>query len=182
MTNHVHLLATQHETGGLSRMMQSLGRRYVRHFNHLHGRSGTLWEGRYRATVIDGEQYLLACMRYIEMNPVRTAMVAGPAGYPWSSHRVHAEGAPSSLVTPHPIYLELAATTELVAGCLSRLVPRRPGRVRGLHHPRRHQQGVGAGRRAFQGGNRPSRQAPRRAGPARSLQEAGEPPCDVNGL
>jgi putative transposase len=112
MTNHVHLLATQHELGGLSRMMQSVGRRYVRYFNLIQRRTGTLWEGRYKATLIDGPQYLLACMRYIEMNPVRAAMVAVPTDYPWSSHRVHAEGAPSSLVTPHPIYLELAAATE----------------------------------------------------------------------
>jgi hypothetical protein len=68
--------------------------------NQAQRRSGTLWEGRYRATVIDGEQYLLTCLRYVEMNPVRAGMVASPADYPWPSHRVHADGAPSSLVTP----------------------------------------------------------------------------------
>ena len=112
MTNHVHLLATQHSPGGLSRMMQSVGRRYVRYFNLTQRRSGTLWEGRYRATVIDGPHYLLACMRYIEMNPVRAGMVAGAADYPWSSHRVLAEGTASSLVTPHPLYLGLGAEAE----------------------------------------------------------------------
>ena len=112
MTNHVHLLATQRVPGGLSKMMQSVGRRYVRYFNLTHRRSGTLWEGRYKATLIDSEQYLLTCQRYIEMNPVRAGMVAGPADYPWSSHRVHAEGAASSLVALHPLYLELAAAAE----------------------------------------------------------------------
>jgi putative transposase len=116
--DEVHFLATQSdgqleaaviEKRGQS-LFISLGRRYVRHFNQAQRRSGTLWEGRYRATVIDGEQYLLTCLRYVEMNPVRAGMVASPADYPWSSHRVHADGAPSSLVTPHPLSLALGPT------------------------------------------------------------------------
>lgn len=110
MTNHVHLLATQRFPGGLSRMMQSVGRRYVRYFNVTQRRSGTLWEGRYKATLIDSESYLLTCMRYIELNPVRAGMVTRPEDYPWSSYRAHAEGAPSSLLADHPLYLGLGET------------------------------------------------------------------------
>lgn len=113
MTNHVHLLATQRVPGGLSKVMQSVGRRYVRYFNLTQRRTGTLWEGRYKATLIDSEHYLLTCMRYMEMNPVRAAMVSDPADYPWSSHGIHADGAASSLTTPHPLYLGLGATPEL---------------------------------------------------------------------
>src|SRR3990172_212068 len=85
MTNHVHFLVTPHSETGIGKMMQMLGRYYVQYFNHRHGRTGTLWEGRYRATLIDSEQYLLTCMRYIELNPVRARNLARqPADYPWS--------------------------------------------------------------------------------------------------
>jgi len=86
MTNHVHLLATPAQETSLPRTLQSVGRRYVQYFNTTYRRSGTLWEGRYRATVIDAEAYLLTCMRYIELNPVRAqSMVEHPADYPWSN-------------------------------------------------------------------------------------------------
>jgi putative transposase len=85
------------------------GRRYVRHVNLAHRRSGTLWEGRYRAAPIDGEAYLLACQRYIEMNPVRARMVAHPRDYPWSSYRWHALGTADALVSDHPLYRGLGA-------------------------------------------------------------------------
>ena len=81
MTNHVHLLMTPGKTNGLAKVMQSLGRRYVRYVNDTYRRTGTLWEGRYKASVIDTEHYLLACYRYIEMNPVRAGLVAHPADY-----------------------------------------------------------------------------------------------------
>jgi putative transposase len=81
MTNHVHLLATPHGPEGLSKMMQSLGRQYVRYFNHTYRRTGTLWEGRYKSCIVDAEAYLLHCQRYIELNPVRAAMVNDPADY-----------------------------------------------------------------------------------------------------
>ncbi|MDO9450832.1 MAG: transposase [Rugosibacter sp.] len=92
MTNHIHLLATPSREDSISKTLQSVGRRYVQYFNDTYQRSGTLWEGRYRATVIDSEQYLLTLMRYIEMNPVRAGMVANPADYPWSSHQRNAYG------------------------------------------------------------------------------------------
>jgi len=98
MTNHVHLLATPERENSISKTFQSAGRRYVQYFNHVYKRSGTLWEGRYRATVVDSEHYLLTLMRYIEMNPVRAGMVAMPQDYPWSSYRRNAlgEGGPNA--------------------------------------------------------------------------------------
>ena len=92
MTNHVHLLLTPGTGGSVSRLMQWLGTRYVRHVNAAHRRTGTLWEGRFRSAPIESEAHLLACYRYIELNPVRAGMVAAPDDYPWSSYRAHAEG------------------------------------------------------------------------------------------
>jgi len=107
MTNHVHLLVTPRSADSLPRVMQSLGRRYVRHVNAAYRRSGTLWEGRYRAAPIDSEAYFLGCCRYIELNPVRAGMVAHPRDYPWSSYRAHARGAADALVSGHPVYRAL---------------------------------------------------------------------------
>lgn len=107
MTNHVHLLATPQNVASLPKTLQSVGRRYVQHFNGAHQRSGTLWEGRYRATLVDSEQYLLTCMRYIELNPVRAGMVGRPARYLWSSYRANAQGARDLLVTSHEVYKRL---------------------------------------------------------------------------
>lgn len=108
MTNHVHLLVSPATVDGLPRAMQTLGRSYVGWYNHRHQRTGTLWEGRYRATLVDTEAYLLACMRYIELNPVRAALVATPAAHRWSSYRANALGADDQLVAPHAVYLALA--------------------------------------------------------------------------
>jgi putative transposase len=112
MTNHVHLLVSPKTDSSLSKTMQSIGRRYVQYFNHVYGRTGTLWEGRYKSTLIDSERYLLTCMRYIEMNPVRAEMVAHPGDYPWSSYRANAQGNPDILVTPHSLYRRLGSTDE----------------------------------------------------------------------
>jgi putative transposase len=101
MTNHVHLLATPEAEASLPRTMQSLGRRYVRYINALQGRTGTLWEGRYRAAPIDSEEYFIACCRYIELNPVRARMVDHPRQYRWSSYRAHAEGRDDALAQSH---------------------------------------------------------------------------------
>ena len=115
MTNHIHLLATPGAQDSISKVFQSVGRRYVQHFNFKYKRSGTLWEGRYRATVIDSERYLLTVMRYIELNPVRAGMVKRPRDYPWSSHVFNAgweaEGQISWL-TPQREYLRLGRTSE----------------------------------------------------------------------
>lgn len=112
MTNHVHLLATPEFEESLSKTMQSVGRRYVQYFNHTYQRTGTLWEGRYKSTLIQSERYLLTCMRYIELNPVRAAMVEHPADYPWSSYRANAQGEENVLLTPHLLYRRLGPTTE----------------------------------------------------------------------
>jgi putative transposase len=104
MTNHVHLLITPASAAGISRAMQAVGRRYVRWFNDAHGRSGTLWEGRFRATLVETEPYLFACYRYVELNPVRAGLAADPRDYSWSSYRANALGARDPLVTPHERY------------------------------------------------------------------------------
>jgi putative transposase len=88
MTNHVHLLLSPTDPKGVSGLMQYLGRRYVPYINHRYRRSGTLWEGRFKSSLIQSETYLLLCHRYIELNPVRAAMVVAPGDYPWSSWRV----------------------------------------------------------------------------------------------
>ena len=109
MTNHVHLLLTPADAQSVPRMMVALGRQYVPYINAAYQRSGTLWEGRYRATVVEAETYLFECMRYIELNPVRADMVAHPAAYPWSSYRANAEGKADALLTPHLLYRRLGA-------------------------------------------------------------------------
>lgn len=109
MTNHVHLLVTPRKADAVSKTMQSLGRTYVAYINRTHQRTGTLWEGRYRASLIDSDHYLLACYRYIELNPVRAGMVDRPDAYRWSSYRANATGAYDPLTTAHERYLALAS-------------------------------------------------------------------------
>ncbi len=112
MTNHVHLLITPQGDNSLSKAIQSLGRSYVYYFNHRYQRTGTLWEGRYKATLIDSDSYALTCYRYIELNPVRGDMVDHPAQYPWSSYRFNALGESSELLTPHYLYQALGQSLE----------------------------------------------------------------------
>jgi putative transposase len=112
MTTHVHLLVTTTTNGDLSRFMQHIGRRYVRYVNHAYKRSGTLWEGRFKSSVVDAERYLLACYRYIELNPVRAGMTQRPSEYPWSSARRHGFGLEDGIVKDHPIYEALGGTRE----------------------------------------------------------------------
>lgn len=107
MSNHVHILATPEDAGGVSRMMQQLGRKYVSYFNKAHARTGTLWEGRFRASMIESLRYLFACYRYIELNPVRAGLVSSPAEYEWSSYRTNAFARHNDLVKPHRAYLGL---------------------------------------------------------------------------
>jgi putative transposase len=107
MTNHVHLLITAGQDDAPGQLMKALGQRYVQYVNRTYRRSGTLWEGRYRSCLIQDETYLLACQRYIELNPVRAAMVDHPAEYPWSSYRANAQGEEDALVTAHPLYAVL---------------------------------------------------------------------------
>ncbi len=117
MTNHVHLLMTPADGQAISATLQALGRRFVPCINHSYRRTGTLWEGRFKASPVQQEGYLLACYRYIELNPVRAQMVDKPDDYPWSSYRVNALGEHNPLLSPHPLYLALG-------GCA-----RAPGRL-----------------------------------------------------
>jgi putative transposase len=110
MSNHFHLLVTPQSSDGLPQMMQAVGRRYVRHFNDSQQRTGTLWEGRYRSTLIQTDRYLLACMAYIDLNPVRAGLVAQAADYPWSSYGHYMGRHMDKLVTPHPLVWELGNT------------------------------------------------------------------------
>ncbi|WP_447940135.1 transposase [Pseudoxanthomonas mexicana] len=108
MTNHVHLLVTPSTVGATSRMMQAVGRRYVRYVNDTIGRTGTLWEGRYKSSLVDSERYVMACYRYIELNPVRAGMVAEPAHYPWSSYGCNGLGRHDPVVSAHELYRRIA--------------------------------------------------------------------------
>ncbi len=110
MDNHFHLLATPSTASGLPQFMQAVGRSYVRYFNDRHGRSGTLWEGRYKSTLIQTERYLLACMAYIDLNPVRAGMVTDPAAFTWSSHGHYAGLRHDRLLTPPALYWALGNT------------------------------------------------------------------------
>lgn len=107
MTNHVHLLMTPATTRSISNTIQYVGRRYVTYVNKAYGKSGTLWEGRHKGCIIDSSQYLLSCMRYIELNPVRAGMVAKPMDYRWTSYAVNTAGHADKVVTPHALYLAL---------------------------------------------------------------------------
>ncbi|GAC1527367.1 MAG: transposase [Ramlibacter sp.] len=122
MDNHFHLLATPKDGTGLPKLMQAIGRRYVRYFNQRHGRTGTLWEGRYRSTLIQAERYGLACMVYIDLNPVRAGIVSAAADFPWSSHRSYAGYGADRLVTPHPRFWALGNTPFAREQCYMDLV------------------------------------------------------------
>jgi putative transposase len=104
MTNHVHLLVSTEKAEAVGAMMKALGQRYVQYINKMYKRTGTLWEGRYKSCPTQAETYLLACQRYIELNPIRANMVKHPAEYRWSSYASNAQGADSSIISPHPIY------------------------------------------------------------------------------
>ena len=107
MTNHVHLLLTPEEADGPAQMMKHLGQRYVQYINRTQARSGTLWEGRFRSCLTQSEDYVLACYRYIELNPVRAGMVRRPHDYRWTSYHANGDGKPDPLITPQREYLRL---------------------------------------------------------------------------
>jgi putative transposase len=110
MTNHVHLLLTPAQSEAPARLMQSVGRRYVQYINRYYRRTGSLWEGRYKSSVVQAESYLLVCMRYIELNPVRGGMVLDPGQYRWSSYWSNGLLQADARLAPHAIYLALGAT------------------------------------------------------------------------
>lgn len=112
MTNHVHLLLSAERPDGAGALMKALGQRYVQYVNRTYRRSGTLWEGRFHSCLTQEESYLLSCMRYIELNPVRASMVAHPGEYRWSSYRANAQGEEELLISPHPLYVSLGAEAD----------------------------------------------------------------------
>lgn len=113
MSNHVHLLATPRRADGASVLMKHLGQHYVQYVNRTYGRSGTLWEGRFRSSLVEVETYFLCCQRYIELNPVRAGMAASPGAYRWSSFAANALGRHDTLVTPHPAFAALGADDDV---------------------------------------------------------------------
>jgi putative transposase len=110
MTKHVHLLLTPRDSESVGQLMKRLGQRYVQYVNRTYQRRGTLWEGRYRSCIAQEDNYLLQCLRYIELNPVRAEMVLHPADYRWSSYRTNAEGERNKLINPHFMYEKLGLT------------------------------------------------------------------------
>lgn len=172
MPNHVHLLVTPAQRETLARVMQALGRRYVRHFNDRHRRTGTLWEGRYRSTVVETDRYLLACMRYIDMNPVRAGLVAEPALYRWSSHTHHVGLRADPIVTEQAAYWALGNTPFERQVAYQRLfeVEQEADEIRSIRYATHR--GWALGRTSFadriaEGAGRPA--APRRAGRPRKV-------------
>jgi putative transposase len=121
MPDHVHVLATPGNTDSISRVVQSIGRNYVQYFNECHGGSGTLWEGRYRATVIDAKNYMLTCSRYIELNPVRNQLVSKPADYQWSSYAHNALAQPDEMFSAAREYQNLGDSDRDCAKAYRRL-------------------------------------------------------------
>lgn len=128
MTNHVHLLVTPADPRHVSRAMKRLNERYAIHFNKKYRRTGSVWEGRFKSSIVDSDAYLLCCQRYIELNPVRAGMTAHPGDYAWSSYRANAWGERCDAVTPHGIYASLGGTDDgrrvayrqfVAAGCSS---------------------------------------------------------------
>jgi putative transposase len=113
MTNHFHLLATGDRPESLPNAMQALGRRYVGYFNHRHDRSGTLWEGRYKSSLVASVEYIFNCHRYIDLNPVRAGIVVSPDEFEWSSHAFYTRRRPDDLVTPHDSWLSLGDSDEI---------------------------------------------------------------------
>lgn len=175
MTNHVHILATPASEQSLPRLMQSVGCRYVQYFNRQHGRTGTLWEGRYRATLVDTDRYFLVCMVYIEFNSVRAGMVAKAEDYAWSSYRANALGHDDPLVTPHPVYLELGQSPEARRAAYRQLF-RRPLLSQDVEAIRRCTNRAWAlGGQEF--GSRVEALGCRRARPLRELRSGSRPPC-----
>jgi putative transposase len=113
MSNHVHLLLTPPSAEACARMMRQLGQRYTRYFNRRYLRTGTLWEGRFRSCVVESARYVLACYRYIELNPVRPGIVEKPEAYEWSSHRANVGQRSDPMLTPHVEFLALGTQPEM---------------------------------------------------------------------
>ncbi len=148
MGNHVHLLATPSEQGAISRVMAQVGRRYVLSFNRRHDRTGTLWEGRFKSSLVDSDQYFIAVCRYIELNPVRAALVERPEHYPWSSVHHHLGLRSDPLLTPHPCLLSLADDQTKRAAAYRKLLyePLREEEITAIRQHIRQERSLGSAR------------------------------------
>lgn len=178
MPDHVHLLLTPQHAGDVGRLLQGLGRRYVRWFNDRHRRTGALFEGRYRATVVDAERYLLPCMRHVELNPVWAGLGEQPRDYRWSSHRHHVGRATDALVTDHPVYWALGNTPFERQAAYMELFDHPPPReeterIRRCTHGGWLLGGEGLGMQVDRIAGRPT--APRRPGRPRKVQDKPDP-------
>jgi putative transposase len=148
MPNHVHVLVTSDGTTGISLLMKSVAQLYTQYVNRTRCRSGPLWEGRFKSSVIADDEYLLACYRYIEMNPVRAQLVAAPAQYAWSSHRANAGSDENPLVKRHPVYIGLASNDAACAAAYRKLFEAsRPDRSDEIRPAVEH--GLPVGRREY---------------------------------
>ena len=119
MNNHIHLLVTPENEASLPKTMQSTGRLYAQYYNRSYQRTGSLWEGRYKSSLVDSDNYLLSCYRYIELNPVRAGIVSKPENYPYSSFHANALGKADAMVTPHELflsYISVVKTTKELRG------------------------------------------------------------------
>ncbi|HMN92603.1 MAG TPA: transposase [Hydrogenophaga sp.] len=170
LDNRVQLLLTPAKTDGLAGFMQAVGRRYVRLFNDRHARTGTLWEGRYRSTVLEPESHLLPCMVHMDLGPVRAGLVDRAEHYPWSSHRHHIGQAPDRLITPHPLWWTLGNTPFAREMAYAELVREGVGVSQGEALMQATLHGWALGSSAFVAALQ--KQTPRRVGPLRP----GRPP------
>lgn len=174
MTNHVHLLVTPHESNGASLMMQGVGGRYVRYISDTYQRTGTLWEGRFKAFLVDTETYFLTCMCYIELNPVRAAMAASPSEYRWSSYLANVEGKAEPRITAHECYLRLGNDAESRQQNYRELVKQAidPEKIKAIREASKVE--------ALLGGDRFQEQIEAMAGRRVSVGRKGRPPKSVS--
>lgn len=172
MTNHVHLLLTPTAAGAVSSLMQAIGRNYVGYVNHVYQRTGTLWEGRYKSSLIDSERYLLACYRYIEHNPVRAGMVKQAEDYRWSSCLTHIQGLPSDSIIDHPVFMALGRDEKERAEAYRGLLHHSADHADDIRHIRRETNRGGAvGSDQFK--DRIERELARRVRPGKSGRPGG---------
>ena len=107
MTNHVHLLLSADQGDGCAQLMKGIGQLHAQYINKRYGRSGYLWQGRFKSCLVQSEDYVLACYRYIELNPVRAGIARRPDEYRWSSYAANATGEPQDMISPHEQYERL---------------------------------------------------------------------------
>ncbi len=174
MSNHLHLLLSPQLDNSVPKMMQAVGRSYVLYFNKRHSRSGTLWEGRYRSALIQTERYFLACMAYIDLNPVRAGMVGQAADYPWSSHGHYIGRQNEAWLSPHPLYWDMGNTPFAREAAYAGLVQSGVDQKQQLALTSSALSGWALGEEGFVKGLQ--KQTPRRVNPAKAGRPFGKKP------